>query len=223
MEYLSTKYGLVTDNDPTTENGQLFLAELILLAGKDHLKSWFYNMVMQEQLDNSKVEDGLYNRNPDLHDQRVMSHDNLTAIFSYSYSSQTSHRFAIWNYLLKHLGTYDNSKGTSKQLSRFLPFNPSNFFIWGLCAESNIYLLFFPLYVLSLLITLNRPINNTSGKILAWVELLPHKDHWLVKYLYKYFDKKMKKQYGDEYVKALMKIYHGGNSREFPINKLLGI
>jgi hypothetical protein len=31
MEYFSDIYGLVTDNDPTTENGQLFLANYLLL------------------------------------------------------------------------------------------------------------------------------------------------------------------------------------------------
>lgn len=225
MEYLSTKYGLVTDNDSVSENGQLFLAELILLnkymdSNKDILE---YHEIINSQLYNSFVKSGLYNRNPDLIDRRIMSHDNLSGIFSYSYLAKTQHRFNIWDYLLKHLGTYDNSQGKTKQLSRFLPFNPSNFFIWGLCAESKIYLLFAPLFLISLLLTCNRSIEDTSGKILAWVEMLPHNDHWLVKHFWRYYERKMKSVYGIDYVKALMKIYHEGNSPDFPINKLLGL
>lgn len=218
MEYLSTTYGLVTDRDPTTENGQLFLAELALLQ-KDYPDTKDY---FKMQLANSFVEEGLYHRNCELID-RTNSHDNLSGNFSMSFLTKTDHRFDIWKYLLKHLGTYDNTKGKSKQLSRFLPFGPSNFFIWGLCAESKIYLAFLPFYVLSLVMACNKPTADTSGKILAWVEMYPHKDHWLVKHLFKYYERKMVSMYGEFYIKELMKIYHAGNSAEFPINKILGI
>jgi len=222
MEYLSTKYGLVTDNDPVTENGQLFLVELILL--QDFLGADFRNnqLVLDTQLENSQVQEGLFHRNPDLID-RCASHDNVTSIFAYSFFDQNNVRFEIWKYLLTHFGTYDNTKGKSKQLSRFLPFNLGNFFIWGVCAESNIYLLFLPFYLINLLISSNKPSNDTSGKILNWVELYPHKEHWLCKHLFGYYEKKMKKMYSENYVKELMRIYHGNNSSEFPINKLLGL
>lgn len=221
MEYFSNYYGLVTDNDPVTENGQLFLAEYLLL--QDEVVPSI-NRIMYEQLFNSWTgTKGLYHRNPDLTDRRIMSHDNLAGIMSWSFVNKTGHAEYIWDYLLKHGGTYDNSQGKTKQLSRFLPFNPSNFFIWGLCADSNIYLLFLPFYVLSLIISCNKKKEDTSGKILSWVEMYPHRNHWLVKYLFKYYERKMREQYGDNYIKELMKIYHGGNSREFPINKILGI
>lgn len=224
MEYLSTKYGLITETDQTTENGQLFLAEYIILRDSQGFGNFNdrLNSIFDAQLFNSKVKTGLYNRNPEL-TTRTMSHDNLSGIFSWSKLTKTNHRFEIWKYLLKHLGTYDNTKNTSKQLSRFLPFNPSNFFIWGLCAESNIYVLFLPFYILNLLLTLKKPLNDTSGKILTFIELYVHKDHWLVKHLYKHFEKKMKKQYGENYLKELFSIYFGNNSVDFPINKLLGI
>jgi hypothetical protein len=217
MEYLSEKYGLVTDNDPVTENGQLFLEELRQLTPED--KS--LNELMNTQLLNSRVESGLYHRNPELSDRRCMSHDNLEAIFAYSFSTKTPHRFTIWSYLLWHCGTYDNTKGKTSQFQKYLPFNPSNFFIWGLCAESKIYLLFFPLFLITLVISCNKPVSDTSGKILSSVGLTPHKDHWIVKYFYRYYEKKMKAQYGDDYLKKLLTIYHGSNSTEFPILKVL--
>lgn len=222
MDYLSVVYGLTGENDPTSENGQLFLAELILLRDLKKIEPSVLTSFLKFQLQNSKVEKGLYNRNSAL-TERCTSHDNLAGIFSWSFLTKTKHRFEIWKYLLKHFGTYDNTKGKSKQLSRFLPFNPSNFFIWGLCAESSIYLLFFLFYLISLVISSNKPRGDTSGKILSWVEMYPHREHWLVKHLFGYYQKKMTKQYGLDYIKELMLLYHGKNSRDFPINKLLGI
>ena len=222
MQYLNPNLALVTDLDPTSENGQLFLAELILLTEYKQASDWNgYTSLFNFQLRQSFADVGLYHRNPILVDRRIMSHDNLSGIFSVSFLKNTAHRHTIWKYLLKHLGTYDNSQGKSSQLSRFLPFNPSNFFIWGLCADSYIYLLFFPIYLISLVISCGKPATDTSGKILSWVEMFPHRNHWLVKHIFKYYEKKMKVQYGELYIEALMKIYHGNNSPEFPINKLL--
>jgi hypothetical protein len=224
MDYLSGDYGLVGENDPTSENGQLFLAEYLLLLDllKPLEERTGITSCMNYQLKQSYVEEGLYNRNPFLLD-RTLSHDNLIGIMSYSYMYFTTHRFQIWSYLLKHLGTYDNTKGKSGQLSRFLPFNPSNFFIWGLCAESNIYLFFLPFYLLSFIITLISSKDNTGSKILEWVSLYPHKNHWLCKYLFRVFEWKMKRMYGNDYLKELFNGYHGKNSKEFPICELFGI
>ena len=221
MDYFSEVYGLVTDNDPKSENGQLFLAEYILLA-----QTRKYDRLFATQLNNSNVEIGLYHRNPIL-TKRCLSHDNMTGIMAWSYFSKTYHRFEIWKYLLKHGFTYDDSKGKSTQISRLLPFNPSNILPWGLCADSKLVYVLLPIlaviYAVSLFITCNRPATDTSGKILSWVELTALQDKIVMKPFKKYFDYKMKKQYGENYIKELMRIYHGGNSKEFPINKLLGL
>lgn len=223
MEYLSNKYGLVTDNDPVTENGQLFLAHLILLldaAGKD---SYEYSVVMIEQLRRNLVKPGLYTRNEDLKDRRITSHDNLSGIIAWSKEHDTHHRKDIWKYLITHFGTYDSSQGRSDQLSRFLPFNPSNFFIWGLSAESKLGYLFFPIYLVNLILSCNKDPKNTSGKILSWVELYPLRNNWLCSKLLSYFNKKMTEQYGTYFMKEMVNIYHGRNSKEFPLNNLYGI
>jgi hypothetical protein len=217
MKYLSEIFGLVTDNDPTTENGQLFLEELSLLENKG-----IYFNIMYKQLQNSLICDGLYHRNPDLTD-RTMSHDNMSGIMSWSFVNKTDHRKEIWRYLVKHLGTYDNTRGKSKQLSRLLPFNPGHIFIWGLCAGSRVYLLGLPIYFVSLLFAVRKDYGNTTGKILSWVELYPHRNHWCTKHLFNYFQYRMRKMYGHEYLKELMNIYHGKNSKDFPINKFFGI
>jgi len=217
MNYLSDIYGLVTDNDPTTENGQLFLEEVSLLDEQEQ----YYN-TMVTQLKNSIVSKGLYHRNANLTD-RTMSHDNMSGIMSWSFVNKTEHRKDIWGYLVKHLGTYDNTKGKSKQKSRFLPFNPGYIFVWGLCAESRAYLFGLPIYFISLLFVVGKPVGDTTGKILTWVELYPHRNHWCAKHLFHYFQFKMMMMYGPSYLKEIMNIYHGKNSKEFPINKFFGI
>lgn len=230
MEYISDAWGLVTNGDTKTENGQLFLAEYILLI--DSSDSPLSNklslmqlphLAMINQLASSEVKSGLYCRNVDLRYKRPTSHDNISGIMSYSKVMGTKHRFQIWKYLLWHLGTYDSSSGKSPEFARFLPFNPANFFIWGKCAKSWLYMLFLPFYLINLIISCNQEANDTSGKILSWVELYPHKEHWLCKYLFNYYEKKMKKLYGSEYLKELMKIYFAGNDSDFPIFKELGV
>lgn len=225
MEYISRVYGLVTDNDPTTENGQLFLVDYIFLLEQNNknLESIFASDIMKTQLALSETKvKGLYNRNPMLQ-TRTTSHDNLSAIFAWSASRQTQHRFEIWKYLIKHFGTYDNTEGKSKQFSRYLPFNPANFFAWGLSANSLLAYLFFPMFLINLIIASNKPKGDVSGKILSFVEMFPLQKNFLVKICYKYYTNKMIKMYGENYHYEIRKIYHGGNSKDFPINKLLGI
>lgn len=223
MEYFSEIYGLVTDNDPKTENGQLFLAEYVFLNSYMYGEDRTDKFLFVSQLKNSKVEDGLYHRNP-LLTTRTLSHDNMSGILALSKYYNTQHRKEIWSYLLKHFGTYDNTKGRSPQFSKYLPFNPGNFFIWGLCADSLLAYLFLPLFVINMLITCSKPKENTSGKILLWVELFPLQNNLICRLLNKYFEYKMKKMYGEDFVAKLLTIYHGNsNSKEFPINKLLGV
>ena len=221
---LDTKYGLTGIQDPTSENGQLFLATYVVLMAKlgASVHQWVEAQdTMFKQLESCKVEKGLYNRNSDLVDRRVMSHDNLQGIMVWSKVCNTFHKFDIWDYLVKHLGTYDNTKGKSPQLSRLLPFNPANFFIWGLCAEKKWTYIFLPFYMISLYITCNKPKEDTSGKILDWLGLYFNNEHFLVDKLFAYYEKKMKEQYGENYLKELMNIYHGNQGESFEILQLV--
>jgi hypothetical protein len=225
MDYFSTVYGLTGEADPESENGQLFLSEYILL---EHQSRGFSDEckkaseIMEQQLQNCLIKKGLYCRNTDLKYSRVLSHDNMCGIISYSALFKTQHRYDIWKYLLLHLGTYDSSQGKSPQLSKYLPFNPANFFIWGLCADSIFCYVFFPLFIVNLLVTISKKKEDTSGKILSWVQMYPIKNNLLVKISFYLFEMRMKNQYGDNYIKELMHIYHKVNSENFPINKIIG-
>lgn len=226
MEYFSSTFGLTGEVDPVSENGQLFLVDYLFLAhmkGADpaHLR-WVSDLLELQLLNSSTGIKGLYHRNPTL-TARTMSHDNLSAIFAWSAHGETKHRFEIWNYLITHLGTYDNTEGAAPYFSKYLPYNPSNFFAWGLSANSLIAYLFFPFFLINLIISCNKPKGEVSGKILSFVEMYPLQDNPLVKLCYKYYKKKMIDMYGANFHYEIRKIYHGGNSKDFPINKLLGI
>jgi hypothetical protein len=234
MNYYSERFGLVTDQDPTTENGQLFLAEYSILYHTNNRTDFdpFENArafnLMVTQLRNSYTGiPGLYHRNPELIDRRIMSHDNILGIVCWSKYFGTGHAISIWDYTVKHFGLYDNTQGKSKQLSRFLPYAPQTLFIMGLCAESKLlYVLFpilFPFFFFNLIWDCFKKREETSSKIIDWLTFQALNDIWYMKLLNRFFEYRMRKQYGEDYVKELMRIFHGGNSKEFPINKILGI
>lgn len=227
MEYFSVDYGLVTDYDPITENGQLFLSEYVILRD-------YYNLdanpecdqLFFSQLERSLVEKGLYHRNPFLVDRRVISHDNLIGILSWSKFRNTFHRKDIWIKMIKTLFVYDNTKGRTKQYSKYLPHSPQSIFLYGLFADSKlIYVLYpvlYPYYWVNLILGCNKPNNDVSGKILDFISLYVLKDKPLMNLCWKYYEGSMKKTYGSDYVKHLMEIYHGSvNSDEQPIVKLI--
>jgi hypothetical protein len=67
------------------------------------------------------------------------------------------------------------------------------------------------------MITCSKPIKDTSGKIISYYELFTFKKHWLAKYCWNFYDKKMKEMYGEDYIDILLKYYHRNNSENFPI------
>ena len=92
MQYFSPTYGLVTDNDPTSENGQVFLTDYAFLLYQHGyaIEEVIVFDIFKIQLDISKTNtEGLYHRNA-LLQTRTMSHDNLSAIFAYSYFKKTN-------------------------------------------------------------------------------------------------------------------------------------
>lgn len=222
MNYFSEKYGLTGEVDPVSENGQCNLVQYIELKLRKEKCSpesegWNAISVMYKQLQNSFVKRGLFHRNPDLTDRRIMSHDNLSHIMHFLYCTNSPIRFHIWDYLVRHFGTYDNSQGKSDQWSKYLPFNPSNIFPWGLAAESKFYWLGLVFYFPTLIITCKKPATNTSGKIITYYELQPFRGHWLAKHLWNYYKNKMTIMYGENFIDVLLKYFHRGNSIEFPI------
>ena len=217
MNYFSEIFGLVTKNDPSTENGGLFLAHYMVLRMMLGLPvSPDAYQIYQAKMANAFVQYGLYLRAKSL-PQRTVSQDEQTGFSVGSYILGTSHRFQIWGYLVKHFGTYPATGAF------VMPYNPGSYYSWAVLADSKISFLFAPLYTINLLITSNKAANDTSSKLIYTDELYCMKQKSLYsKLLWAYFDWRMKLMYGPKWIKSLYDIYFGGEDLDHPLRVLAG-
>lgn len=194
--------GLVTTSDPQTENRNLFYAEYLTLDGVDQ----GFNSFMNEK----KIANGMYLRSS-IHTERTVSHDEITGWLVSSKILGTNHGKEIWNQLKENYGAYP---AVVKDWTDYLPFNPGNYYAWGKLVGSSFSLLFLPMYLINLVIACSKSPNNTSSKIIYWLEL-SNINSPLCKW---YFEKRMKSQYGNDWLLSLLTIYFGTDS-EFPVLK----
>jgi hypothetical protein len=149
---------------------------------------------------------------------RSVSHDEITGFLVASKILNTEHGKVIWKHLMTHLGAYNNTG----RIEDNLPFNPGNFYAWGQLVDSIISYIFLPLYIINMVIACNKEPQNTSSKIIYWLELKNMPASFINKQLFKYYERKMKAQYGENYLEGLFNIYFNTESRtEFPIWKEL--
>jgi len=200
--------GLVTSSDPVTENRNLFYAEYLALGGVDQ---GFNSFMHQKQLPN-----GLYLRSS-LHTNRTVSHDEITGWMASSYILKTGHKLEIWKTLLSNYGAYP---AVVKDFTDKLPYNPGNYYSWASYAGSASKYLFLPMYFINLLIAIAKEKQNTSSKIIYWLELSTMPKTWINLQMKKIFEAKMKSQYGEKWLESLFSIYFANESRtDFPIWK----
>ena len=220
FNYFPDGYGLVTKHDPTMENCNLFYAEYLELKKRDeyfesaYLKDeknrFHFNMY---QKFNNKY--GVFNRRSG-NDTRSVSHDEITGWLVASKILKTGHGKDIWSHLVKHGGSYNN---TGKFLDYF-PFNPSNYYAWGQLVGSRLSYFFLPFYMVNLAIASAKPKQNTSSKIIYWLELQNLPDTYINRKLKEYYQEKMKDQYGRDWLKSLFGIYFNSEDKQdFPIFK----
>lgn len=220
FEYFKMGYGIVTENDPNTENCNLFLAQWHILKNAkgtltDADRDWF-----MANMTSKKNKHGLYNRrNVETEPIRSVSQDEILGFLISSTILKTPNAPKIWNHLKSHFGTYNNTR----RLRDYIPFNPANFYSWGQICGSLFSYFFLPMYLINLLIAINKEPSNTSSKIMYWMEFEIMPKTKTNVYLYNIYDKKMKKQYGNDYVSVLLHLYHNKEKPEFPIFKELNV
>lgn len=214
MNYLNEIYGLITKNDPASENAGLFFAHYLvlkLMLGIPITNDDRYIYLMKMQ--NAHVEYGLYLRSKN-HKDRTVSHDEITGFIVSSHILKTEHRFFIWEYLVKHYGNYP-ATGDNKY------YNPANYYAWAVLTNSRLSFLFAPLYTINLLISSNKEKGNTSSKLIYLTELYCMKDKsFYSKMLWKYFTLRMELMYGEKWINALYEIYFNTENDDFPLLKL---
>ena len=202
--------GLVTSSDPRTENRNLFYAQYLALGGVDQ---GFNSFMHAKQLAN-----GLYLRSS-FHTDRTVSHDEITGWMASSYLLNTVHRVEIWKTLVSNYGAYP---AVVKDITDRLPYNPGNYYAWASYAGSSAKYLFLPMYFINLLIAIAKEKQNTSSKIIYWLELSTMPKTWVNLQMKKIFEAKMKAQYGEKWLEGLFSIYFNSESRtDFPLWKEL--
>lgn len=216
FEYFRLGYGLVTKADPTTENCNLHFAQWLSLVSPIESDNMLLGVTefFYENMRLKKNSLGLYNRRTGA-DVRTVSHDEITGWMVSSYLLGSDHRFEVWKSLKKGLGSYNNTG----ELLNYLPFNPANFYNWGQYVNSKLSVIFAPLYFFNLWLACRKPPGNTSSKLVYWVELNTVPDSFLNRLFLKFYEKRMKAMYGEQYLRRLLDIYFWHeNINEFPLH-----
>lgn len=215
MIYHSKIFGLVTKNDPTTENGGTFLCHEVVLSNELKKDPQPLMDLFCSKMKNAKLGNGIYMRSA-YHITRTVSQDELTSFFVTSYLLNTNHKDEIWKYMLRHFGVYSFNK------NRKLPFQPACYYAWSRLAGSKIAIVFLPFYIAAFLISISKGKQNTSSKLLYWDELyaMNLKGKMIDRLLWKFYTWKMKKMYGQNFVKGLIDIYFHTENEDFPLKML---
>lgn len=215
MNYFSEIFGLITKADPGTENGGLFFAHYLVLKLMLGMPVTLddYNLY-QSKMANAHVEWGLYLRSKE-HKSRTVSQDEQAGFAVASYILHTSHRHQIWGYMVKHFGNYP-ATGVGKF------YNPGSYYAWAVLADSNLALFLAPWYTVNLLISTNKPKQDTSSKLIYMTELYVMKEKSVYsKFLWNYYVWRMELMYGKKWIKSLYDIYFGGESMDHPLRQLV--
>lgn len=212
MEYFKAGYGLVTESDPWTENCNLFYAEYLLLKGSVDIADFdFFTINMLAKWNPDRK---LWNRRSG-NDTRSMSHDEITGFMVASHLLKTSHKTFIWNHFLKSFGSWNNTG----RVIDYLPFNPGNYYAWGAYVESKLRWLFLPLYFINMILAISKSPNETSSKIIYWLELFTMPENKINNWMKRIFVNEMTKQYGKNWLRKMYLIYFGKESLNFPLWK----
>jgi len=177
------------------ENGVVFLAIALFLAdlAKQPLNLLEWGEEIDRLLTSMEVKKGLFNRGATepLTNRRSISHDNLSAISALSYYYKTNHAKDVAKYGLNHFFIYNNNDELR------LPMNPGNYSPWLALGGYNYFLqlLFLPIFIINLIITMSKPKEDTSGKQLAFIELYPLRNKFIWKTIYAIYLKWMVKKY----------------------------
>jgi hypothetical protein len=200
----------------TSENGTLFHAEYLLLKkvaftlnreDRDNGIRLLKAMQTRENVGvyhrdlNSKTEYLLGNH------QNVnrISKDNMLGILVMAnilYEPQIKKE--VSSHAIKNYGIFNNT--VEKNIP---PFNPATYFaLFALCGKDLLAYLFFPFYIINMIVTLCKPKSVTSSRILYWMTLETLKKKLLYGWLYKAYMTALRIQYGDNPMSTIFDIYY---------------
>lgn len=209
--FFSLIFGLITSHDPTSENSGLFFAEYLTLKAACEIRpSEFDKSIYESKMANAYVNKGLYLRSKH-HQNRTVSHDEITGMIVGSYVLKTQHRYDIIKYLEQHDGNY-SATGKDKRYSL------ADYYAWLTLTGRWQAAIFAPFYTANLLISIGKDKEKTSSKLLYFTELFHmRKISDYSDFLWRVYKKKMESQYGKEWIKELFAIYFSREPKDHPL------
>jgi hypothetical protein len=225
--WIDIRHGMSLNPGPwpyrDNENGVLFYLEYIMIKEAAGLPIEEDIAAFKQILENIRTYDGantrimgLFDRgpeeslNPNRDAIRAISHDNMTAISAFDHrygDGEEAKHIAKW-------GTprllYDNAYPHDQRIKTIQW--PTDVFFWSMCSNSSwlkaINMVWGPFFLLRCLLSnLSKP-QDTSGKLLNFVRFFAWKDsNRFMGLCWKIYSAMMRRQYGVNWVNALMNIY----------------
>ena len=149
---------------------------------------------------------------------RLISHDNITSIASFSFKHNLPFAKHIIKHALKNKFRFDNAypenprwifKKSDKKWSSSFQWHPRDWAFWGLCGEKNcLWYTFFIVFFISQIITCLTPYGETSGKLLMFDRLEnTYKKSKLSRFTRFCCYSILRMRYGKNWIGKIMKIY----------------
>lgn len=180
MNYYN-KYGTLNAQpclpDSEAEENSLLFSGLHLILLK--LNKLPYEKELQDYIkyvELCRVGPGLFNQTPTPGPNSIYSsHDSLTGLICVSKVFGLSYHTEIWKTIKKQWLRYDNVNPDSPSWKRIM--HPRDIIFWGICADSLICKLLFPiLFIIQAVASIQKykyrndnKIWKTDGKILTWL------------------------------------------------------
>lgn len=213
FEYFSPIFGLVTSVDPGTENGGSFLAAYAVNDRSEFVKNLYI-----KKMEAARLPSGFYRRSAN-HNQRSVSHDEITGMMATSYIFGLNYHKEIWNQMALNNGAYP---AVIEDKLDYVSYNPGEYYPWCAYQERWDCGAYYPFYYANMLIALAKPKENTSSKLLYWLELNTMPVNQMNMYLKDKFEEKVIAQYGKNYLFEMRRIYFNQEDQNtFPLFTVL--
>lgn len=210
MDYFSPIFGLVTSVDQGTENGGLFLAEYAVTNRSEFIKQLYI-----QKMEAARLPSGLYRRSAN-HNARSVSHDEITGMMAVSYIFNLNYHKEIWDQMVSHNGSYP---AVIEDKLDYVAYNIGNYYPWCEYQHRSDCAGYLPFYLANMALSLSKDKQETSSKLIYWLELYTIRDSWINRSLKQTFESKMKEQYGDDWLMSMRRIYFNSEAEDFPLFK----
>jgi hypothetical protein len=204
MKNFRDKYGLINSrsDEDNAENAILFTIQHYILTNEEYDVNIIHNA-----LNNMRIAAGIMTQRPESHGisghDHYMSHDNLTAIISFSYIQNSYYHKELWEEIKRQWFRYNNIdeiQGFYKKLlnPRFL--HPRDILFYGTLCGGFLWKLLIPFTLFFMLISFNKRkggVLKTDDDLLNFVKLSAlRSQNWFWRQVWKFNMWKVRREFG---------------------------